>query len=500
MMPAGADFYLKRTSAGFRAGSDGGVDRRGMATTQLSRPRSEPRNDARTGVATGLLTVTLFAAYATVAISKQLRVRTTGFDLGIFEQAVRGYAGGGAPVAPLKGPGFNLLGDHFHPILALLGPLYRLFPGPSTLLAAQAALLAVSAVPVTRLAIERFGLRGGLAVGAAYGLSWGLQQAVGFDFHEVCFAVPLVAFSLECLVRRRWGAAVAWAAPLILVKEDLPLTVAAIGGYLVLRGQRRLGLATVCGAVAAGLLIVGVLLPSLNPGHAYAYTGGGALLAGVPLKLLTVAAMLLPTGLLAVRSPLVLLALPTLAWRFWAANPHYWGVLFHYSAILMPIVFVAMLDAPAGLLDKCRRWLPGGCLAFAVLVSAVLPMNVLADPATWRTDPAAVAIRAVLRQVPDGATVAASNRLAPQLTARCEVYLFPFYPDAALRPEWVAVSDPAETALAGPDRYRAAVAALPSLDYREVASGNGVLLFTRTPVSYPPAGTNVASGSPVSTR
>jgi len=433
----------------------------------------------RTTTGSGRLAVALFAAYAIVAVSRQLRVRTTGYDLGIFEQAVRGYAGGGAPVAPLKGPGFNLLGDHFHPILALLGPIYRLFPGPVTLLVAQAGLLALSAVPVTRLAAKRFGTRGGLAIGAAYGLSWGIQQAAGFDFHEICFAVPLLAFSLECLVERRWGAAVAWAAPLVLVKEDLPLTVAAIGGYLVLRGQRRLGLATIGGAVVAGLLIVKVLVPAFGQGHAYAYTAGGALLTGIPLKLSTVAAILLPTGFLAVRSPLILLALPTLAWRFWAANPHYWGVLFHYSAVLMPIVFVAMLDAPAALLDRQRRWLPAGALAFALLLSPLLPLNALAGPATWRPDRAAMTIRAALRQVPDGATVAASNRLAPQLTARCEVYLFPAYPGAGVRPDWVVVSDPPETAMFTPEAYRAGVAALPGLGYRPVAAGDGVLLFTR---------------------
>ncbi|MGW4945572.1 DUF2079 domain-containing protein [Actinoplanes sp. NPDC004185] len=412
----------------------------------------------------GPLAVALFSAYAMVAVTKHLRVRTNGFDLGIFEQGVRGYAGLGAPLAPLKGPGVHLLGDHFHPILMLLAPIYRVFPSPITLLIVQAALLALSAVPVTRLAVARFGTRGGLAIGAAYGLSWGIQQAAGFDFHEICFAVPLLAFSLEGLVRRRWGMAVAWAAPLLLVKEDLPLTVAAIGAYLVLCGRWRLGLATVGGAVAAGLLIVRVLIPAFNQADAYTYTSGSALLTGVPVKLLTVVLLLLPTGFLAVRSPLLFLTLPTLTWRFWADNPHYWGTKYHYSAVLMPIVFAAMLDAPSALLDRCRRWLPAACLAVAMSASAVLPLNALADPATWRRDPAAAAIRSALKRIPDGAVVAADQRLAPQLTARCEVYLFPFYPNAVVQPEWVALLRPLD--------------AVPG--YRRVTSDGGVLLFTRT--------------------
>jgi uncharacterized membrane protein len=47
---------------------------------------------------------------------------------------------------------------------------------------------------VTRAAGRALGRGKGLAVGVAYGLSWGLQRAVDFDFHEVAFAVPLLAF------------------------------------------------------------------------------------------------------------------------------------------------------------------------------------------------------------------------------------------------------------------------------------------------------------------
>src|SRR4051812_42597242 len=178
----------------------------------------------------------LVVLYAMLSITNHLRLRTTGFDLGIFEQAVRGYAHLGAPVSDLKGPGFVLLGDHFHPILATLAPFYRLFPSPITLLVAQAVLLGLSAVPVARLAQQRFGSSTAVAVGIAYGLSWGLQTAVDFDFHEVVFAVPLLAFSMEKLLTQQWRAAVWWAAPIVLVKEDLPITLAAIGAYLFLKG------------------------------------------------------------------------------------------------------------------------------------------------------------------------------------------------------------------------------------------------------------------------
>ena len=77
-------------------------------------------------------------------------METRSWDLGIFEQVVRAYAHLQAPIADLKGPGTNILGDHFSPVTALLAPFYRLFPTPVTLLVAQAALFALAAVPVTR--------------------------------------------------------------------------------------------------------------------------------------------------------------------------------------------------------------------------------------------------------------------------------------------------------------------------------------------------------------
>jgi Predicted membrane protein (DUF2079) len=455
----------------------------------------------------------LFAAYATVSVSKHLRLRSTGYDLGIFEQAVRAYAAGRAPVAELKGAGYNLLGDHFHPALAVLAPAYRLFPSPVTLLIAQALLLAGSAIPITRLAIDLLGPHAGGCIGVAYGLSWGLQQTVWFDFHEVCLAVPLLALSVTRLATGRWGAAVAWAAPLVAVKEDLPATVAAIGGYLLLRRQWRLGVATVLGAVAAGLLIVLVVIPALNPHHAYGYTELAAPTGGNPLarlltpqdKLWTVLALLAPTGFLALRSSLLLLVLPTLLWRFWGTIPYYWGTGFHYSAVLMPIVFVAFVDglrrrtAPgpatarsgprlrSGLVPPARpdrlarliRLAPAAAAGGALIATVFLPLRILATPARLVPDAPATAARDLLRRIPDGATVAAANRLAPQLTARCQVYLFPNQPDRTTRPEWIAATDPPDGTYTPAERASTRLADLGRLGYRLVAHDGGVLLYHR---------------------
>jgi uncharacterized membrane protein len=424
------------------------------------------------------LAAVLFAAYAALSISRHRRLETSGFDLGIFEQAVRGYAESGTPIAELKGPAFHLLGDHFHPILAVLAPVYWLLPSAVTLLVAQAALLAVSVVPVARL--------GGLWIGAAYGLSWGIQEAVGFDFHEICFAVPLLAFSLERLVKRQWGYAVAWALPLVLVKEDLPVTVAAIGLYVAAFGPRRLGLAVAGFALLAEVLIVLVAIPAFNGEHTYPYLRMVAtndqdplarLAEGHELKLTTLVTLLAPTAFVALRSPIVLLAVPTLAWRFWSEYPGYWGTGYHYSAVLMPIVFVAFADGLPKLPRLDRRWLVAISLAVTLAILPERPLANLAEARTWRANPVAAAVRAELAMIPEGASVASVNSLAAQLTGRCQVYLFPTYPSGSVRPEWVVVTDRPDNTVIPAAEVAARMAMLPDLGYRPVARGGGLTLW-----------------------
>ena len=241
---------------------------------------------------------------------------------------MRSYAEGRLPTSLLKGVDYSLLGDHFSPILALLAPVYAAVPRAETLLVAQAVLLAVGVVPLALWAARTLGAPAALVVSSSYGLAGGLWHAVAFDFHEIAFAVPLLAFAMTALGRRRWRAATLWAAPLVLVKEDLGLTVAAIGVLIAVAGrarsERRLGIGTAVFGLAATALETLVVIPAMNPTGVNQYTGqmdlgtvitqAGTLLSN-HLKLTTVVLLLLPTAFVALRSPLVLIAVPTLAWR-----------------------------------------------------------------------------------------------------------------------------------------------------------------------------------------
>lgn len=339
--------------------------------------------------ATVLLAAALYIPYS---LAQWRGYQVPSWDLAIFSQAVKAYAHGQAPIVPVKGPGFNLLGDHFHPILVLLAPLWRLWPSPLTLLIAQDLLLAASAWPLTRLAVRSLGPIAGAALGLAYITSWGLQGAVGAQFHEIAFAVPMLAWAGAAYVRRRWLVCAAWLTPLVLVKEDLGLTV-LMGGLAIAwqawwDGRRPtqppaavrlgrwrvdgvgLGLALAAWGTGWFLLTVLVLLPALSPTGAWQYGLGGNTSDGSAprtptgsilerlltpeIKRRTLALLAGSAGVIGLASPWITLVLPALAWRFLSGKETYWDWrLWHYNAVLIPIALAALLDVAARL--RARR-------------------------------------------------------------------------------------------------------------------------------------------------
>lgn len=501
-----------------------------------------------------LLAVVFFVAYTLLSVTRYRRMLTMSWDLGIFEQAVRSYSQLHAPVADLKGPGFNILGDHFSPITALMAPFYRVFPTPVTLLVAQALLFAVSVIPIARVSAHLLGRGRGLAIGTAYALSWGVQKAVEFDFHEIAFAMPLLAFALEAVLRRRWAAAMWWALPLVFVKEDMGVTAAAIGAIVWWRlrttaepetGTRAVAesadsadgepeeakpaevrsarvqdehqaedgaengaeddgkepplsdalrygfwaMALTAFGVAASALAFAVIIPAFNHTGGYDYwnklSGNGAPMPGhIPFgtAVHTLLWILLPTsGLLALRSPLFLAALPTIGWRFVSHDDHYWGTDWHYSAVLMPVIFLALVDAAALSRESRRPWLrsyasgmPAAAVGAALALTLTLPLASLSHGDTYKVDAHTKAVEKLLDQVPDGATVEANVGPISRLVHRTTVYWVGNTP--GVNPDYIVI-DNSSGWVSDPVTY--AKQLHPTATYTQLVSSEGYFILHR---------------------
>jgi uncharacterized membrane protein len=379
------------------------------------------------------------AAYTVLTLRRFARFEPTSYDNAIFEQAVRAYAHLDAPIVDIKG--FTVLGDHFSPVTALLAPVYRVWPAAQTLLVAQVVLVAISISVVSALALRVLGWWAGTPIAVAYGVSFGLQSAIKADFHEVAFAAPLLALAGAAYVDRRFDRVVLWSLPLLLVKEDLGLTVAVIGGVLWLAGERRRAAWLAVAGVVGFLLVVVVIVPAFNPGGSYAYAssvGGDRSILATALddpgrKAETLFMTFAVGGLAALASPWVLLVVPTFGWRFLGDNPYYWGTDFHYSLVLMPIVAVAAVDAMA----RWRRLRPLGAVAlvFTAVTFAGSPLTTLADRDTYELPPHAVAAQRMIDQIPAGDSVETDISVITHLVSDHDVTWLGTPGNA--RPDWL---------------------------------------------------------------
>ena len=105
-----------------------------------------------------LLAAAVMALYTYYSLQQVKHWITPSWDLAIFTQMAQAYSHFSVPIVPIKGPDFNLWGDHFHPILVLLGPVYALFPSPTTLLVVQNALVAFASFAIVRFTQRAFAL------------------------------------------------------------------------------------------------------------------------------------------------------------------------------------------------------------------------------------------------------------------------------------------------------------------------------------------------------
>ena len=405
----------------------------------------------------------------TYSVGQWRAMTVPSWDLGIFSEAAKAYSHLDAPIVPIKGPDYNLLGDHFHPILVLLGPLWALFPSGLTLLIVQDLLLAVSAWPIVRLAQRLTHPMVALALGLTYVLSWGFQGAVAAQFHEIAFAVPMLAFASAAFVERRWLAVACWSAPLVLVKEDLGLTVLMIGLAVAVRGLRevkrgrvihpvgrlttwQLGLALAAFGVAMFFLTTMVFLPMLNPGGSWAYSIGSGGAAGAhqdlltrlfspEVKIETLVVLLLTAGGIGLGSPWIAVVAPTLAWRLLGSVTFYWEWKnWHYNAVLIPVAIGALLDVVAALkrrrarrpdgagwlgVSLWARWVALLGLATPMLLGVMtahdLPLWQMNNRDFGKAPQRMSAIETVYGLIPEGATVETDLSLMSYLVPQADV-------------------------------------------------------------------------------
>jgi len=400
-----------------------------------------------------LLLVALAAtAYSLVAVLRHVRYGSHGYDLAIQAQAVWHYSRFEAPESSLLYLD-NLLGDHFAPITALMAPLYWFWADPRMLLIGQGLLVAASIVPVYLFCRSRVGRIGAYGYAAGYALSWPLASGVNFDWHEVAFAPLLVALVVLFADRERWRAFWITFALLLAVKENLAVFGMALGLWLALRGEGRRALIALAVSAVYFLVVTKLVIPHLAAGADYnhwTYTQFGTdlpdalvtvaqdparvvhYLIDSPVKIKTMAYLLVPFLMSALYSSLLVLMVPLILQELLSIDPLFWGTGFHHWMIIAPLLPMAAADGLRNVMTLTGRrdLLPavGAAAGLVILLGnftladrfplAQLKVRQYYDVGLGFDG---IAARAVAK-VPGGASVAAQDNMTPHLADRDEIY------------------------------------------------------------------------------
>jgi uncharacterized membrane protein len=414
------------------------------------------------------------AGFSALSVLRHRAFQTGRFDLGNMVQAVWSTAHGHPlSVTGLRGDEISRLAAHFDPALALFAPLWLVWPSPDSLLVSQAVAVALGAVPVFWLARKHLDSeRAGLGFALAYLFYPPTQWLTLNEFHPVALACPLLLFAFWYLDEDRLIPFALFALAAVTTKEEVGFVVAGLGIWYALARRRRIegALIAVAGVAVSAFAIELVIAHFNRAGSSsffsrYNEVGGsprGILRTAVtdPWKIVTsaftgrglgyLAELLVPLGLLALLSPLVLVAaVPELAANLLSAATTQTSIRFHYAAGLIPVLVAASVLGAARIAR--RRPDLTAPLTTTAVVLAVASNYALGAIPIWRYLPwgeqtEATAARVTehdriaetaLRLIPPKAVVSATNTLGAHLSARRRVLSFPYIQDAT----WVAADE-----------------------------------------------------------
>jgi uncharacterized membrane protein len=398
-------------------------------------------------------------AYSLMCLFRHWHFESSGYDLGIFDQMIWHYSRFERACGTVN-PFNNMLGDHFSPLLMILAPLYWIFSRVETLLVAQAFLLMLSMFPIFYFAKNKLGRLSAYCFTLSFAIFWGIQYTAQYDFHEVSFAVPLVAFAIYFFSENKRGWFWISVLLLTLVKEDMCLLVVFFGIYLMI--QKFFKEDSVFhfweGFVLAGVgvfafwLEIYVLIPFFKGGGHYSYwfysdIGASPLqaLANVfihPLKVFgvlfanfkkirTLFFMFGPFLFLPFFSPLLILTIPLIGEKMLSDDTSFWGFMFHFAAVLSPVLTMAAADG----LSVISKWLsknnPNVLFQNKIVpISAVIlflniggvamfrPLKNLAYPSYYRFTESDLAGTRAIKTIPPEASVLAQDAIVPHLSHR----------------------------------------------------------------------------------
>ena len=349
------------------------------------------------------------------------------------------------------------IGLHADLLLALLAPLFWLWPKVEVLLILQSFIVGFGALAVYLIGKSVLGNRmKAVTVSFAYLINAGVMWSVMYDFHPVTLAATFLLFAFYFALEKRDNWLFLFLILSLLTKESVGMFVFMIGLFIYFLQKRRIGLlVSILGALWTVSMIYWLMPKFSVVGEHWAwgwfrFKNSKQLFdrvfspeSEVYLKILFKQFGFLPLAGL----PLILLSAPDLALNMLSAQGQMRSIFFHYDAL---VVVGLVLAAIYGwkILDKLfiknmhLQWIPGiVMLAFALRTNyhySPLPYT----PSHWRpmyeiteTDKE---FDSILKKIPIEASITSSSEIRPHVTHRENSFNLP---NMVGKTDYVAIID-----------------------------------------------------------
>lgn len=296
-----------------------------------------------------------FAIFSVLAVLRYLSLHSTVLDLAVYDNGVW-------RIAYLGEVGTTAIG-HLSPILVLFAPLYWIVDSPVGLLVAQAAAIAASGWVLFELArpVLESDARA-LVIELCYFLYPALEFNTLYDYHPDHLILLVLLAGFYFVERgKRWGFVLSLL-PGLLVKESLLFAVAGMGCYALVRKK---WIKEGAGTVVVALSVYAAYATWGSPLHVdglaeegFGHLGAMGPVAGLamrpwavlgelatsPDKIAFILSLLYPLLFMPLASPVALMpSIPHLVMSIVSHTPAHASVCGHYTASVIPGIFVAAL-------------------------------------------------------------------------------------------------------------------------------------------------------------
>lgn len=408
-----------------------------------------------------LITIIFSAIYAFMSVIKHDHFQTYGWDLAIFDHGIWQWSQFKIPYSSFHD--LPWLSDHFHLILVTATPFYWIWSDVRILLIIQAVLVSFGVLPLYYLSKQvTKNYLFSLAVLLGYLLFYSLQSFIFSDFHELAY-LPLTfgGVLLFWELRKTYLYWIAFALALF-VKEEVGLLLSAFGIWALVNDRKRYkqALLSVFLGATYTFIMINFVMPYIG-GQPYRHSGFGQsgqsmndVIVSVaenpvymiyafidsPVKVNTMINTFWPWGFLPLFSPAsLILVFEQFASRFLDyGKPIRWGLLFAYSLPMATIMawgsiygfnnLIKILQKMSKLSKKTLGLLISSVLLMTIILSDLLlhgPINNLFKPQFYYKESWVDNNLDILKCIPKGVSVSAQNSLAPHISQRDKIKVFP---------------------------------------------------------------------------